>query len=130
MARLLIVDGSQLMTWLVMSVLPNGITVEWATSYDEAETILRENPPDAAILNITPCRLDWNLLRSICRAHRPPVPVICCEAIGNLDGGNQQTCPHERCLAKPFSINDLRQKVELLLEEIGFHEGACREQSH
>ena len=130
MARLLVVDGSQLMTWLVMSVVPRGVSVEWVTSFAEAEAILRENPPDAAILNITPSRLDWNLLREICRGHRPPVQVICCEAIGNLDGGSQSTCPDERSLSKPFSINDLRQRVGLLLEEIGFQEVARRDRPH
>lgn len=128
MARLLIVDGSQLMAWLVSTVAPDEVTVERATSFGEAEAILRDDPPDAAILNITPSNLDWNLLSDLCRAHRPPIPVLCCTAVAEAAYGEPDLpCPTDRSLSKPFSVSDLRTRVERLIDEIDFQGPAPRE---
>jgi len=119
MVRLLIVDGSPLMAWLVSTLAQPEVKVERATSFKEAETILKENPPDAAILNITPAHLNWSLLGDLCRVHQPPIPFLCCNAVpAEADDDEFIAGPGDRILCKPFSVSDLRDSVDHLIEEV------------
>ena len=123
MVRLLIVDGSPLMAWLVSTVTPPGVQVERASSFTEAEIMLKEHPPDAAILNITPSHLNWSFLGDLCRVHQPPIPFLCCNAVPtDADDDAFVACPIEKHLIKPFSIKELRECVNHLIEEV-----SCRD---
>ncbi len=117
MVRLLIVDGSSLMTWLVGTLFPEEFSIRQVRSFRVAESVLRNDPPDAVILNLTPCHLDWSLLDRLCRGHRPPVPVLYCatgrECIVDVD---ELPCPTDEILFKPFGMSAFRARVEILLE--------------
>jgi two-component SAPR family response regulator len=82
--RILVVDGSQLMGWLVDSLTPASVCVQQTTSFDEAMGLLRSHPPHAAIFNIGPSDLPWAELHTICDSHKPRIPFLCCSAVEDL----------------------------------------------
>lgn len=80
MTRLLLVDGSDLMGWLVGRLIPCNVEIVRAGTFAEAERCLRTQPPDAAIFNITPRHLNWRVLLDRCVRHEPSIPFLCCSA--------------------------------------------------
>lgn len=85
MTRLLLVDGSDLMGWLVARLIPSNVEIVQAGTFAEAERCLRVQPPNAAIFNITPRHLDWRVLLDRCVHHEPSIPFLCCSAFENDD---------------------------------------------
>jgi hypothetical protein len=121
--RVLVVDGSRLMPWLVGAVAPENVLVDHAGSFQEARDILASNPPHVAIFNLTPVHLPWQELARTCREHRPPIPFRCfCSVCADEKGppGDPPMCPH--VVEKPSILRGLRNEVEALLREA--HEAA------
>lgn len=117
MVRLLFIRGSILMTRLVWRLFPREVSIWRVCSFRVAESVLRNDTPDAVILNLTPCHLDWDLLERLCRGHEPPVPILFCatgrECIAEVD---KLPCPADEILLKPFRVSAFRARVETLLE--------------
>ena len=76
MVRLLVLDGSRLLPWLVRRLSPAEVEVELARSSDEALRMLRDDPPDAAIVNVDPGGPPWREIGRRCAERRPPIPVL------------------------------------------------------
>ena len=115
--RLLIVDGSHLTAWLVAQVAPPGVEIVRAETFASALRILDEAPPDAAIFNLTPCRLEWQALVDRCNRHEPRIPFLCTSA---LDGSEDESlpipCSPDDYCPKSLLVHDLRARVERLVE--------------
>ena len=132
MTRLLFVDGSDLMGWLVARLIPRNVEIVRVDSFVEAARFLREQPPDAAIFNLTPRHLDWRTLIDRCLRHEPVIPYLCCTAIENdaeLDG--PLPCRPEDYFTKSIPLKDLRLLVNRLVEEArtNRHDRFSREQA-
>ena len=74
--RLLVLDGSKLLPWTVRRLVPPDVEIEIAASSVDALRVLRERPPDAAIVNVDPGGPPWQEIGRLCLETRPPIPVL------------------------------------------------------
>lgn len=114
--RLLVVDGSRLMAWLVAQVVPPGVEVVHVASLADAERILVEDPPAAAIFNVTPTLAAWRALVDRCAGHRPPIPYLCSSALDGAETLASGLAPGDPAfLPKSLPVAELRARVGALL---------------
>lgn len=115
--RVLIVDGSSLMAWLVAQVAPPDVEVVHATSLALAEEILDRAPPDAAIFNVTPAPIEWRSLFERCSRHVPPIPFLCCSVLDGPDVVDLGiSCADADYFSKSLSVAELRERVLTLVD--------------
>ena len=120
MTRLLLVDGSDLMGWLVARLIPRSVGIVRAGSYAEAERYLREQPPDAAIFNLTPRHLDWRALIDRCVYHSPAIPFLCCTVFENdEERDGPLPCRPKDYFTKSISKDDFQALLERLCSTPG-----------
>jgi DNA-binding NtrC family response regulator len=74
--RLLVVDQSLILQWLVRHEFPDGLEIASAQSLHEAEQLLTSASPDAAVVSLPPAKLPWHDFQRRCAAHVPPIPVL------------------------------------------------------
>ena len=116
--RLLIVDGSPLTAWLVTRVVPADVRVTTATTMQDAERQLTDDPPDAVIFNLTPCRIGWRRLVEMCLAHTPPIPFRCSSAVeGSAMHDRGLPCRREDHFAKTIPVGDLKRVITDLIAD-------------
>ena len=126
MTRLLLVDGSDLMSWLVARLIPRTMEIVRVGSFAEADRCLREQPPDAAIFNLSPRHLDWRALIDRCVFHEPAIPFLCCTAIENdEERDGPLPCRPEDYFTKSVSQEEFRARVKRLCAEFGAGENDC-----
>jgi DNA-binding NtrC family response regulator len=119
MPRVLVVDGSHLMVWLVQTLAPDDVQVVQASRFPDAESLLTSDPPDAAIFNLTPSTLEWSRLIALCHEHAPPVPCVLCTTLdGELPAEFHLPCPPLAVIRKPAGISDLRATLGELLRKV------------
>jgi len=121
--RLLVLDQTHILPWIVERELPEWPHVEVVamTRVEDAERLLREAPPDAAVVSLPPAEVDWRRFYALCRRRRPPVPVLfesCIEralADLGLDPGSEGVM----LLQKPVPAAALREALCRLFELAG-----------
>jgi hypothetical protein len=74
--RLLVLDESRLLAWMVEQLCPPGTEVVGLGSFEEARRVLLTNPPDAAVVTVGPAHLPWRNFQKLCASRTPPVPVL------------------------------------------------------
>ncbi len=118
--RLLVVDQSLILQWLVRHEFPDGLEIASAQSLQEAEALLAAdaaNAPDAAVVSLPPARLPWREFQHRCAAHVPPIPVLyesCIDADASalgLEPGDG----YAFFLKKPAARSELRSALLALL---------------
>ena len=116
--HLLVLDGSTVLPALVRRLAPQGVDVECAKTFEEARQRLTERPPEAMIVNLTPARLPWRDLQSLCQKHDPPIPVLyeSCVHRSPDDAGLSTLNGSGRFLEKPYSLPQLREEIERLVQ--------------
>ena len=118
--RLLVVDQSLILQWLVRHEFPDGVEIASAQSLHEAEALLAAdgpNAPDAAVVSLPPARLPWRDFQHRCAAHVPPIPVLY-ESCIDTDGralGLEPGDGYAAFLKKPAARTELRAALEALL---------------
>jgi hypothetical protein len=118
MTRLLLVDGSDLTSWLVARLIPRTMEIFRVGSFAEADRFLREQPPDAAIFNLTPRHLDWRALIDLCVFHEPVIPFLCCTVFENEEERDGPLpCRPEDYFTKSISQAEFRTLLERLCAE-------------
>ncbi|HOC43457.1 MAG TPA: response regulator [Thermoanaerobaculales bacterium] len=116
MPRVLVVDGSRLMAWLVQTLASDDVEVVQAGRLADAHALLVDDPPDAAIFNLTPWDLEWSRLIDLCHDHAPPIPFVLCSTLDDeLPAGLQLSRPPVAVIKKPARISELRAAVFDLL---------------
>jgi DNA-binding NtrC family response regulator len=119
--RLLVVDQSLILQWLVRHEFPDDLEVASARSLHEAEQLLAANPPDAAVVSLPPAQLPWHEFQHRCATHVPPIPVLyesCVDADARAMGLDPAD-GYAAFLRKPAARSELRSALEALL-------AACR----
>ncbi len=99
--RLLVVDRSELLAWRVAKVAPPGVDVERATTFAQAEQMLAESPPDAALFNLAPCHTNWRRLLDECTGNGRLIPFLCIAALDHYE---------DCCCTVPCRAEDLIPK--------------------
>lgn len=116
--RLLVLDESRILAWLVERLAPPGTEVVGLVRFEEACRALAENPPDAAIVSMTRARLPWREFQKRCASLKPPVPVLFESSVflsAEEAGLEAETC-HTHFLPKPAPIADFEAAVAGLLD--------------
>ena len=116
---LLVLDGSLVLPSLVRRLAPPGTAVESAGTFEEARQRLKERPPQALIVNLTPAELPWQELQSLCQGHSPPIPVLYESCVHRTpDEAGLASLDHSgRFLEKPYSLDELRDELLRLMRE-------------
>lgn len=144
--RLLVLDQSLILQWLVRHEFPDGLEVASARSLHEAEQLLVADPPDAAVVSLPPAQLPWQEFQHRCATHVPPIPVLY-ESCVDTDARAMGLDPadgYAAFLHKPATRAELRSAIEALLaacrgdnrsdgssaEEPGLRGGATPRQHH
>lgn len=118
MTRLLLVDGSDLMGWLVARLIPGNVEIVRATSFGEADRCLRDKPPDVAIFNLTPRHLDWRVLLDRCSDRQPVIPFLCCSPFENdFERDGPLPCRQEDYFTKSISRDEFQKLLSRLCTE-------------
>ena len=114
--RLLVLDGSPILASLVRRLAPEPFEIEEVRTFEEAMQRLREDPPDAAIVEVTPADLPWRSIKTFCRNHDPKIPVLfeSCIHDGPIDAGIGNLNHSATFLRKPYDLPQFRAELERL----------------
>ena len=118
--RLLVIDSSRILPWLLDHEFPHdGLEVDCVQSLSEAETLLRAIPVDAALVSLPPADLPLREFQLACARHAPPIPVLyeSCVAERAEDLGLHPADGYAAILRKPATRGALRAAVRELLAE-------------
>lgn len=117
--RLLVLDQGCILPFVVRHEAPPDVEIEAVLSLADAERVLREHPPDAAIVSLTPAHLPWREFQHLCASRQPPVPVLyeSCLHAGPRDAGLDPADGYAAFLHKPARRTELRAALERLLAE-------------
>ena len=119
--RLLVLDQSLILQWLVRHEFPDGLEIASAQNLHEAEVLLAADPPDAAVVSLPRARLPWPAFQHRCATHVPPIPVLyaSCVPTDARAMGLDLADGYAAFLRKPAARAELRSALEALL-------AACR----
>lgn len=116
--RLLVVDRSQLLAWMVERFAPSEVLVSRASTFPEARKCLEEKPPDAAIFNLTPCHPDWRRLIDLCQGEERNIPFLCVAELDHYDYCScRLPCRTEDVVSKAVSREEFKARIEALIAE-------------
>lgn len=115
--RILVLDESHVFRWVVEHVSPPGTEVLGFTSFDEAWRALEQNPPDAAVVSITPAQVPWRDFQHLCASLEPPVPVLyeSCLFTSAHEAGLDPVEGYADFLRKPARKSEIREALLRLL---------------
>jgi len=115
--RLLVLDESQVLPWVVKHLAPPDTEVLGVTDFAAAQRQLREDPPDAAIVSISPAQLPWRDFQHLCATRQPPVPVLyeSCLHASPEEAGLAPVEGYAAFLHKPSPNFDLKAEIDRLL---------------
>ena len=118
--RVLVVDESRVLPWLVRRLAGNRIEVLEADCYRDALALVERHPVDAAIVSVTPAYLPWREFQCACARRRPAIPVLyeSCLATSVEALGLAPVEGWAAVLAKPASRSELEGALELLLDAV------------
>jgi DNA-binding response OmpR family regulator len=113
--RLLLLDGGKALHAVVRRLVP--ADVEETTSFAKTLNLLRDDPPEAAIIDLTPVLLPWLEIQTLCSSHEPPIPVLfeSCIHESPADAGLEALDASASFLAKPYHLADLQAEIDRLV---------------
>ena len=74
--RVLVLDSSGILPWLVEHTAGKGTVVHAVKTVEEAERVVVERRPDAAVVSVPHAMLPWARFQHLCASQQPPVPVL------------------------------------------------------
>lgn len=117
--RLLVIDESRVLPWVVEHLAPPGVAVAVALDFDEAEQVIREHRTDAVVVSVPPAQLPWREFQHLCASQRPPVPVLyeSCLLAAAAEFGIDAADGYAAFLEKPAPRERLQAELARLLEK-------------
>ncbi len=85
MTRILVVDRSELLAWVVERLSPPDVVIERASSFADAKRALVNDPPDAAVFHLERCHASWRTLIACCLENPRVIPFVCTGEPGHFD---------------------------------------------
>lgn len=117
-SRILVVDRSLLLAWMVAKVVPPGVKVERASTFDQAERMLTENPPDAAVLHLAPSHQNWRRLLDLCIGNGRLIPFLCVAAVDHYEVCNYSLpCRTEDLIPRDLTPVEFAEMIAALVDE-------------
>jgi len=119
MLRLLVLDQSRILPWRVGREVPADVVLLPVAGVRQAERVLVDEPPDAAVVSLSPARIDWRSFQHLCATRCPPVPVLyeSCLHRGAEELGLDSADGYAAFLSKPAPQSELRRALGELLDE-------------
>lgn len=119
--RVLVLDYSGILPWILEHAADAGDEVEAVTCLEEAERAVRNHPPDAAVVSMTPAELPWGRFQHLCAEQEPPVPVLweSCVHAGPREAGIDPADGVALFLAKPVPRAVLQRALRELRARSG-----------
>jgi DNA-binding response OmpR family regulator len=117
MERLLVLDPSGILPWLVAHAAPAGVEVEAVDDLEEAGRRVRACPPAAVVVDMPPAHLPWASFQRCCAEQTPPVPVLylSCETGRPRDAGLDPAIGIGVFLLKPVAHRRLEELLAAIL---------------
>lgn len=117
--RLLVLDESQVLVSVVKRVVPAGVEVETAGTFEAAWQVLRQRTPDAVIANLGPSDLPWDSMRAYCQQHVPKIPVLfeSCVHRSPTEAGLGPLNHNAVFIRKPYPLEELKTQIDRLVRE-------------
>jgi DNA-binding response OmpR family regulator len=117
--RVLIVDDNELTLTLVTKILElDGYSVEIASNAIDAIDLIQKRVPDLAILDVMmPDMNGYELCKRLRQApYSIHIPLMIITAEGSdSDKDRAMACGANDLLTKPFNIDELRKRIQILL---------------
>ncbi len=115
--RLMLLNGGMALSTVVRRLVPEEVEIVELDSFAKAADCLREDPPEAAIIDLTPMALPWCELQSLCTFHEPPIPVLfeSCIHDSPREAGLEELDRNASFLAKPYHLADLQAEIDRLI---------------
>ena len=115
--RLLVLDQSLILQWLVRHEFPDGVEILSAQDLHQAEELLAAETPDAAVVSLPPAQIPWREFQHRCASHSPPIPVLyeTCLDIDARAIGLDPADGYAAFLRKPAARRELHAALETLL---------------
>jgi DNA-binding response OmpR family regulator len=115
--RLLVLDQSLILQWLVRHEFPDGLEILSAQDLHEAELLLASEPLDAAVVSLPPAQLPWGAFQHRCATHAPPIPVLyeTCVDVDARTMGLDPADGYAAFLHKPAARSELHSALTALL---------------
>ncbi|KAB2959099.1 MAG: hypothetical protein F9K18_11730, partial [Thermoanaerobaculia bacterium] len=119
--RLLVIDESRVLPWVVEHLAPAGVEVEFAQDFEDARRAIRDHRPDAAVVSLPPAHLPWREFQHLCASQSPPVPVLyeSCLLAAAGEIGLDPDDGYAAFLEKPAPRERLQAAILRLLEQAG-----------
>jgi hypothetical protein len=115
--RLLVLDRSGILPWLVTHAAPPGVEVVAVTSLGDAERCVRERRIDGVVVSMPHSQLPWASFQHLCASQRPPVPVLytSCEHHDAVEAGLDPGAGVALFLPQPLAHERLHDALAGLL---------------
>lgn len=117
--RVLVVDESGVLPWVVSRLVGPEVEIRAVDTFDAAVSLLRDDPPDAAVVSLTAARLPWCDFQHACAVRQPPVPVLyeSCLSADPRDLGLEPIEGWAAFLAKPVARAEREAALTRLLQQ-------------
>ena len=106
--RIAILDGSPVTAWTITRLLPEGVDYEVLPTFEAADRVLSESPPDAILIGITAAHLPWERLLDLCESHCPEIPYLLYYSLRALPPGAPVPESIDSAATAPVEIGRLR----------------------
>lgn len=119
MVRLLVLDQSRILPWRIGREAGEAVEIVPAFELRDAERLIREDPPDAAVVSLTPAQIDWRGFQLLCSSCRPPIPVLyeSCVHHAPAELGLRAADGYAAFLPKPAPLAELKRAIDELIAE-------------
>lgn len=116
--RLLLLDDSRVLPWLVRRMVPPGVQVQVTHSFSDALRRISEDPPEAIMVNLPLAKLPWRRFHEMCTGHQPPIPVLyeSCTHSGVAEAGVSFQEGYADFLPSPWTAALLRSRIASLID--------------
>ena len=131
MPRILVVDRSDLLAWVVNRLAPPDTVIERASSFADAKRTLLDDPPDAAIFSLERCHASWRALIDCCIENPRTIPFVCTGELEHFDAcGCELPCRMEDFMPGHATADELAGRIASLIGDRKTREPHRIQRSH